>query len=176
MACIGSGPSLTREDCRLLAGASDFVIAVNSSWQLVPEADAVYAGDDGWWRDNHHLVPGYMRKLTCMFVAAERYGLQHHRIGPGAYNSGMRAIQWALEAGAKRIVLLGYDCSVVHGRHWHEDHPGGDAHNPSDSRCAAWQQQFASIHAKGAEIINCSRYTELTAFPVMRLEDELAIC
>lgn len=42
-----------------------------------------------------------------------------------AFNSGQRAIQLAAHFGAERIILLGYDCSLENGTHWHGNHPDG---------------------------------------------------
>jgi hypothetical protein len=89
----------------------------------------------------------------------------------GAHNSGMRAIELAIEFGAARVVLLGYDCSVEHGEHWHGPHTA--TKNPDASRCSMWAKQFATIDRKGADIVNCSRETSLKCFRRERLGDLL---
>ena len=173
--CIASGPSLTRDDCELAATAGAWLIAVNNSWILAEWAHAVYAGDFGWWRDHLDEVPAHLERWTCSEAAAYRYKLHHHRIdgARGLYNSGQRAIELCLARGFARILLLGYDCSVAHGTHWHGDHASGK--NPDASRCQQWRDQFAAIETGGAEVINCSRDTALTVFPRMTLEAALVL-
>jgi hypothetical protein len=88
-------------------------------------------------------------------------------------NSGASCISLAAEGGAKRIVLLGYDCQKTDGKaHWHGDHPAGLGNAALIDR---WQANFekqanALAHL---EIINCSRETALTCYPRARLEDVL---
>ena len=172
--CVASGPSLTRDDCELAATGDAWIVAVNDSWRLAEWAHAVYAGDFAWWRDHISEVPAHLDRWTCSEAAAYRYRLHHHRTAGGMlYNSGQRAIELCLAKGFERILLLGYDCSVARGTHWHGDHASGK--NPDDTRCRQWQDQFRAIDAGAAQIINCSRETALTAFPRMTLEQALAL-
>lgn len=172
--CIASGPSLRGEDCHVARSHADWLIAVNDSWRRAPFADAIYAGDFGWWRDHLSEVPAHLQRWTCSESAAYRYKLHHHRVaGRGLYNSGQRAIELCLAKGFERILLLGFDCSVARGTHWHGDHASGK--NPDAARCREWQAQFAAIDAGRAQILNCSRETAMTAFPRMDLEAALAL-
>ncbi len=47
--CVASGPSLTQEDVDYCRGKVDAAIAVNTSYQRVPWAYALYAADAHWW-------------------------------------------------------------------------------------------------------------------------------
>ena len=89
----------------------------------------------------------------------------------------MRALIWALGNGFKKIALLGYDCSIENGTHWHGDHKNGLS-NPSNEKVKEWFEQFETVAelAKnaGAEIINCSRHTELKCFKIGKLEEVLS--
>jgi len=88
------------------------------------------------------------------------------KIKQGA-NSGYQAINLAYHFGAKRVILLGYDMSN-NGR-WHSPHPSPCGnHNTHNNFATNFNQMRPPI-----EVINCSRYTELTAFPTMKLEDLL---
>lgn len=167
--CIGSGPSLTAEDVEQSKGF--YTVAVNSSWEVAPHCDVVYGGDFKWWRTHHEKVskPG----ATVSKTAARLYGLDLHdyKVTCG-YNSGMLAIHYAQVMGAEHIVLLGYDCSVKHGLHHHADHPEG---NPSFEKCVLWRRQFKDLARRmRARVYNCSRYTELDAFPRFELADCLS--
>lgn len=169
--CIASGPSLRAEDCLAVQHARLPAIAVNSSWKLARFCDVIYAGDAAWWEFYGAEIDIPAERWSCS-RHAERYGAMHHKAKGGAYNSGMRAIEFAIEAGAVRVLLLGYDCSVSSGTHWHGDH--SKTKNPDGSRCNEWARQFSRMHLGGVEVINCSRSTALTCFPRMSLEK--AIC
>lgn len=92
-------------------------------------------------------------------------------------NSGAGAVALAAHYGAKRIILLGYDCQHTGGkRHWHGDHPAGTAGNAAMKTVQKWPAQFQELlpRLRGVEVINCSRETALTVFPRANLEDALS--
>ena len=169
--CIASGPSLTPEDVQRTAHLK--TIAVNSSWKIAQHADVIFAGDDSWWNANHDKITTQAERWTLAQAAAERYNLNRFKFR-APYNSGMVAIHLAAHFGASKIILLGYDCSIKHGHHWHGKHAGK---NPDFHRCQKWKKQFlhCSLFMKkaGISVINCSRYTELTCFPRATLEEIL---
>lgn len=144
-------------------------IAVNSSWQLAPWCDHLYAGDLAWWDANISQVPEGPKRWTCTRQASAKYGLNLHT-AYGEYNSGLRAIQLALELGAEGVLLLGYDCTVAYGSHWHGDHK--DTKNPDDAICRKWLRQHAGL-AQREKVVNCSRSTVLEAYRLGLLEKEL---
>lgn len=174
-ACIASGPSLTVLDCEKVATRAEWIVACNDSYRAASWAHALYAGDYGWWDRHHKEVPGTLEKWTCSATAANRFHLNFHQgKRPGKmYNSGQRAIELAISKGFERIILLGYDCSVARGSHWHGDHR--HSKNPDRDACERWQEQFAAIDTAGVEILNCSRETELKAFPRMSLEEAIVL-
>lgn len=87
--------------------------------------------------------------------------------------SGGGAITTAIAGGAKRVILLGYDCQHTNGKaHWHGNHPTqlGNAQN-----IEMWQEGFSKIaflHSD-IQIINASRQTALKCFERKKLEDVL---
>lgn len=174
-ACIASGPSLTASDCEKVAEDAEWIIACNESYRLATMAHAIYAGDYTWWDRHYKEVPAHLEKWTCSATAAGRFHLNFHQgKRPGKmYNSGQRAIELAISKGFDRIILLGYDCSVSRGTHWHGDHR--HSKNPDMDACARWQEQFAAIETGGVEILNCSRESELKAFPRMALEAAIVL-
>ena len=165
--CVASGPSLTRSDCHIAVNSGHKVIAVNSSWKLVPESHYLYAGDLSWWAQHNIDISTAAQKWTSSVLAANRYDLNLFRPDKrGPFNSGQRAIQLAAHLRANRILLLGYDCSIESGSHWHGDH-AGKLHNPVPREVTRWHADFLSLKTElsGVEIINCSRRTALTCFP-----------
>lgn len=167
--CLASGPSLNAHDCELVHASGLPTIAVNNSWHLAPWCDHLYAGDLAWWDANHSSVPEGPKRWTCTRQASAKYGLNLHT-AYGEYNSGLRAIQLAFELGAERVLLLGYDCTVANGTHWHGDH--ADTKNPEESVCKKWLRQHAGLPQRD-QVVNCSRSTVLEAYRLGLLEKEL---
>nr|MDU4457584.1 hypothetical protein [Enterobacter sp.] len=60
-----SGPSLNKSDCELISGSGLPVIAVNSTWQAVPDCEYIYAGDLRWWDANIDVLPSSASRWTC---------------------------------------------------------------------------------------------------------------
>ncbi len=173
VACIASGPSLTLADCQAVESAGLPAIAVNSSWQLARFCDVLYAGDSAWWEAYGGAVDIPAERWTHNPNVAKALGIQAVGKGQSVLNSGYRAIELAIHFGAARVLLLGYDCSVRQGTHWHGDHD--KTKNPDHRRCAEWLNQFGRLVRNGAEVINCSRSTELTCFPRLPLEEALCL-
>src|SRR5688572_23691575 len=46
----GSGPSLTQADVTYARKHVTLTIAVNDSYIYAPDAEILYAGDEGWWK------------------------------------------------------------------------------------------------------------------------------
>lgn len=89
-------------------------------------------------------------------------------------NSGAGAIALAAHWGARRIILIGYDCQHTGGkRHWFGDHPKGTQGNAGSVE--KWPAQFRALipHLHGARVINATRETALRVFPMATLEDAL---
>jgi hypothetical protein len=85
-------------------------------------------------------------------------------------NSGANAISLALHGGAKKVVLLGYDCQKTEGMsHWHGDHPRG-LHNAK--QIDRWPELFKRLRDDNpdSEIVNASRQTALDMFPKIPIE------
>jgi hypothetical protein len=176
--CIASGPSLTKADCDLVARSGAKILAVNNSWQMFDKIDYLYAGDLKWWKAySGKTTVSVGEKWSCSAAAAKQFGLNLHRVSRSPFNSGMRALQWAIGQGFKNIGLLGYDCSLVGGSHWHGQHTFQHAYPVTQQKVNKWHLQFAKVaqQAKraGVTITNFSRHTELGCFPVAALEDLL---
>ena len=104
------------------------------------------------------------------FDGVKRYSIETFK------NSGAGAINLAITLGAKRVILLGYDCQKTGGKaHWHGNHEKGLG-NAGTIR--DWPAQFAKL-AKvypDTDIINASRDTALTCFRRADLDEVLNEC
>lgn len=195
---LASGESLTTEQCDLVklwqSEPFNRVIAINTTFRRAPWADMLYACDGKWWNcvDPETKIT-YAEEAAQHFPkermwtqdksAANTYGLRYIKserkpglskakgiIHQGA-NSGFQAINLAFLAGARRFILLGFDCK---GNHWHGSHPSpintGMPHS-------TWKKEFVTLAAdlerEGVEVVNCSPGTALKAFRQGNLEEEL---
>lgn len=173
VAVIASGPSLTAEDCSAVERAWIPTIAVNHSWRLARFCDVIYAGDACWWEHYGGEITIPAERWTHNPNVAKALGINANGKGQSVLNSGYRAIELAISFGAARVLLLGFDCSVRAGTHWHGKHD--KTKNPDARRCAEWLAHFGRLDRQGAEVINCSRETALTCFPRMSLEEALCL-
>ncbi|MEZ2604973.1 hypothetical protein [Kluyvera intermedia] len=171
-----SGPSLIKKDCDLVCASGHTVIAVNSTWLAIPDCDYIYSTDYNWWHNNINLLPPSPERWTSNRKAFKEFSLNLFPIHDGGtFNSGQRAILFSAQLGAKNIILLGYDCSINNGIHWHGTHSSSS--NPDVSTTIRWQREFEVIGkalCNDIHIINCSRYTEITCFRRLPLELALA--
>lgn len=174
--CIASGPSLTAEDCELVRAAGHPVVVTNTTFQLCPWADVLFAFDAKWWREYQDQVAQFAGRKLSGSLLAVKYGAEPVQPWFSIYrNSGCCAISLALAAGAERVVMLGYDGGFHDGRaHWHADHPKpmGNADTVAD-----WPRLFGIVaknaRRAGIPVINASRRTALTCFPRADLQTVL---
>ena len=131
--------------------------------------------DREWWKI-------YLNEVNQIFTG-ERFSNNRHsgnhrttHIQTKCYsNSGAGAIVVAIMGGAKRVILLGYDCQHTNGKtHWHGDHPNGLG---NANRVNTWADKFAELAKdyQQVEIINASRETALQCFQQMDLEKALSL-
>ena len=175
VAVLASGPSLTPEDVATVREAGLIIVAVNTTWEMAPFCDAIYAGDHVWWKRNAHKITSKAKRFSRSSNAEKQFGARYCKTKLGrAYNSGMLAVEFALLRGAETVVMLGFDCSVKNGIHHHGRHD--KTPNPNPRKCELWRVQFAHMakYYKGRRVINCSRYTELDCFPRRELGGTIA--
>ena len=84
------------------------------------------------------------------------------------------ALQW----GAARVLLIGFDMSDASGSlHWYGHNNWRNANNPTTSNFKRWIHSFENAakqcRERGVEVINCSMNSALTCFPKMTLEDAI---
>lgn len=179
--CLASGPSLTLADVTRCRGSAR-VIAVNDTVRYAPWADVLYAADVKWWR-RFNGVPEFtgmkysiqsnngtihddfpdVRVLRNTGVCG--LDLQPDALRTGC-NSGYQAIHLAVHFGATRIVLLGYD---MQGDHFFGSHP--DKSRPPFELCLPhFQTLVAPVAALGIEIVNCTRESAITCFPMATID------
>ena len=153
------------------------MIVANTTYQAAPWADALFAMDRGWWQVwGDDVAEQFAGLRFSTNLIDRRYGVQRLSAPFDGYgNSGAACVALALESGARRVILLGFDCQATGGKkHWHGDHPPqlGNA-----NAMPKWMAKFDKLarDKSGHEIINCSRETALTCWPRMPLAEALAL-
>ena len=91
-------------------------------------------------------------------------------------NSGGSAINLAVHLGARRIVLLGYDMGATGQGHFFGSHPQGLRNTRKDTYLV-FQHMIATmvepLRERGITVINATRRSALTCFPMMPLQQAL---
>ena len=188
MFCLASGPSLTAADVELVRQAGVPTVVTNTTFRLAPWADALFGFDARWWATKdpatglthaQEVDRDFQGRRFCRSALGFNYGAEPLHASSwfrGSGNSGTCAISLAVSAGARRIILLGFDCTFApDGRkHWHGNHPPGLQNCLSIAR---WPLQFTRVKrqadAARVPVINCSRRTSLDMFPRVPLEEVL---
>lgn len=97
-------------------------------------------------------------------------------IGSGG-NSGFQALNLAVQFGARRIILVGFDMSSRSGVHWYGRNNWSMANNPGDDNFRRWIAAFATAAAQlaeaGIEVINASLDSAMKSFPRRSISDAL---
>jgi hypothetical protein len=182
---MASGPSVLSIDCERLRG--QHVIAINTSFRVVPFAEYLIFADSRWWQHHRHELqtafPG--RIISCSVSERDQRLLRLRRTGmlSDARDAVMLmattttgALELAAKLGAVRIVVLGLDGGVgPDGRiHHHKAHPwpilqGWQARHRADLVKIA-----GPLKARGVEVLlgtPGSAYADL--WPTVKLADML---
>lgn len=180
---IAAGPSLQRDDVELLRNVGP-AIAINCAVFFAPWAGTLFAADSVWWRYYTPKIEWYKGERVSRTHKAAGIkiwrGKSWSRTGG---NSGHMGIQYAVDEGAKNIVLLGFDQQKTAGKaHFHIDHPraakdGKRTNMANAGGIAAWPRLMArtaiDFKERGITVINLSRQTALNCFPRMSVSQFL---
>lgn len=127
--------------------------------------------DLAWWRKHYDDTHGFAGEKLSIAKGARGAAIVDL---PYSGNSGAGALILAHHYGARRIIMLGYDCKYAPDgkRHWHGDHPRGLGNAVSVNN---WPGEFqkAAGFLGGAEILNASRETAIQLWPRISLEAAL---
>lgn len=199
---VASGPSASadKEILRKLKDSnfnkSFGIVVINSSFQLVHNADVLYAADGKWWEKNREAWNLNLLKITSSSVRLIKPVALHRvkvittndpvernqlifepkgTLGSGG-NSGFQVINLVIQFGAKFILLVGFDMTLKMGYHWHKDH-GQGFFKPTKLQVEEWRKNLDSqagvLHDHGIKIINTSMESALRNYPKVPLIDIL---
>lgn len=188
---VASGPSakdVPIERARQVA----HVITINSSWQLAPWAEVLYACDYSWWRSVNGCPEFRGLKLSQDVRAIkEPWGIKQvwlrrgfnsiefdklGTVGWGS-NSGFHCLNLAVQFGCSKILLVGYDMHLDGGVHWHGPHPKG-LNNPKPNNIEIYRRAVdgvaKQISERGIRVLNCSPVSALQNYTKMDFVEALA--
>jgi hypothetical protein len=171
-------------------------IGVNSSFCLGDWVDICLFGDARWF----NLEYGALRGFSGLVVGISPFQ-DHGEIGqtvgvtvrlmrrsrkgkglttrPGElcwnHSSGGAAVNLAVQLGAKKVILIGYDMRAIEGEHnfhdkypWNKDRPYRD---PYRIHGKPWKMIAVRANKMEVEIINATPGSTIDAFPIMTLEE-----
>jgi hypothetical protein len=184
VAVLASGPSMTPRVAEAVRSIPTIVI--NDSFREAPWAALLYAADEEWWRLNPdaHAFAGL--KASVASVPGVRLlrntGSSGFDPEPGCIrtgsNSGYQGVHIAAQAGARRILLCGFDMSAAKGAHWFGEHQRGLI-NTSPETYQRFIGRFDSLKVEldriGVEVLNCTPDSALKCFPMVSLDDALRL-
>lgn len=186
---VASGPTAATVPLEIAKGRARF-IAVNNSWKLCPWADILFAGDYKWW-EIHGGCPEFPGlKVTIDRRAAETQDWNICRLRSyrsdgrissdlgfvGGSYSGFNAVNLAVQLAPSRILLVGYDMTLMYGVHWHGLHPV-EMKNPWPGKVEQWCRALdgaaGAIAKLKIQVINCSSISALKRYPKMSFREAL---
>ena len=172
---------------------NEIVIGINMAFRLGDWIDMAFWGDPGFYKkpkvaEDLKAFPGM--KVACnqrfnskqmeeLGIWAIRRLKRKHGISedPSAVcwngNSGAAAISVAANAGASRIILVGFDmCSAPTHSHWHNEYKKAKK-PPFKTHLQGFKQIYADAKKRGIEILNMSPSSQIIFFPKVTLQDVL---
>jgi hypothetical protein len=194
VAIIAAGPSAKTAGVEKLKDRIH-VIAINESYRLCPWADILYSCDADWWKLRTLEVETFQGIKLALddpnnpVQGVNKVKIAKHNeqwvndflfdtpgvIGSGG-NSGFQMVNLAAQFGATGIALVGFDMQSRGGVHWHGSHPV-PLRNPDVGQFLQWRkcldENARKLFARGIDVVNCSHFSALTAFPTLTISQML---
>lgn len=193
---VAGGPSIKKQNLSLLH--NQLTIAINNSYNILPNATALYWSDASWIDKHYEQVNQHSCSLrfharhnkmvddtdyrgladsTILYREAEM-GLSDNPNFVSGNNGGAHALNLAINMKARNIVLLGYDMQISDNKdtHWHHGHGYGlrpEIYPNSFIPCINSIAKCVKERNLNVNIINASPDTALTCFTMGLFEDYL---
>ena len=201
-AIVASGPSAKKENLGLLRGKMP-IIAIKENFELCPWADVVYGCDAAWWRhrkglpdfaglkvtwQGSRLPTSYEIKRVAIDKSQDKvYPVERRKyrmifdipgtVGGGG-NSGFQAVNLAVQFGATKLLLIGFDMHDRSGVHWYGRNGWERGGNPDESCFVRWRRDFATaavdLEERGIQVVNASPFSAMTCFGISTVEKTIA--
>lgn len=188
---VGTGPSAADTPLMLAKGKAKSIV-IKSAWKLAPWADVLYGVDKGWWIANsgarvftglkvspsptvQKLFPGVLPVRLRPFdrMLSAETGIIGCGLRCGGGFAGFQTMNLAIQWGAKRLILVGFDMTLENGAHWTKDYRG--VARPDPARTASWREALdgcaGQLRDMGIEVLNASVWSALRNYPKVRFAD-----
>jgi hypothetical protein len=180
---VAGGPSLKGFDWSLLD--NKFTIAINRSYEVLPNANIVYFTDNDFWKIHEKgilahkgkKVKGSLPSRVIKHPEVEEYiltsptGLEMTagKLNHG-HNSTYAAINLATQMGFKKIYLLGVDMKWGTPKdrstsHWHNGHKRTDPESVYKKMSKCYETIVEPLKKQGVEVFNLNPDSALEVFP-----------
>lgn len=192
---IGGGNSIRDFDFSRLEGRN--VIAVNSAYKFVGADAVIYWGDGAWGAENERTgLSDHPSKYKFSARLNIDSSIQQEKTGPaGCYwlkktgsfgydsneshvrgnNSGGNAINFAINLGAARVILMGFDMGYINGKsHFHNEYQRSvPVMDYNDVFIPSLESLAKNITHLPVKVINCNSESRLRCFEFGNVEDYL---
>lgn len=179
---LASGPSMSADVAETVRQSGAATVVVNTTFRLAPWADVLYAADEMWWQETPEALQFAGLKVSVGRIKGVHQLRNSGKVGfdpdPSALrtggNSGYQAIHLAAHAGARTIVLCGFD--MHGGAHWHPDHKA-PLRNTMPDYYPVWAKHFETLRTeldmRGVTVFNSTPGSALKAFREKPLQEAL---
>ena len=188
---IATGPSAKRANLDPLRGKFSVIAIKEAAVDLAPWADVVYGCDAAWWVHRRGLPNFRGLKIAWDWSVGTRFPDVHlikiRETKPrqfvdriltdtpgvigGGCNSGFQALNLAVQFGAKRIVLIGFNLA---GKHYYGRNEWPKAGNPDESSFDHWRKIYEAnaplLKSLGVDVVNATVASTLSCFRHVPLE------
>ena len=146
----------------------------------------VYGCDPAWWRHRQGLrdytglkvawkgaqvdFPDLLRVDIARAGSGFADKMLFDEVGKigGGGNSGFQALNLAVQLGARRVLLIGFDMNDQGGPHWYGRNNWSGANNPDEMNFRRWRGALdgaaETLKTRGVEVVNTSPFSSLKAF------------
>jgi len=188
---VASGASAKGVDLKSAQDRVRFIV-IKQNVDLCPWAEVVYGCDGAWWQHRRGL-PDYRgvrltwdQRVASLFPNLYHITIHRHAdrllteepgvIGDGG-NSGFQAFNLAVQFGATRIALVGFEMDDRSGSHWYGRNFWPGANNPDHHNFKRWRRAFddtpTDLATLNVEVVNTSRHSVLGCFAKHDLAETL---
>lgn len=183
VAIVACGPSAQNAGVAALQGRIKVLAIKEAFVRLVPFADVVYGCEAPWWKhvkglpdfkglrlawsgahiDHHGIERFALRSKQLDKILVDEPGI----IGAGGH-SGFQALNIAVQFGAKRILLIGFDLQDGGRLHFYGRNTWPKANNPDATVWKRWVKGMDgaadTLRTLGVEVVNASSVSAVSAF------------
>jgi len=183
---LAGGPSVKDLDLSMLKG--QYVIAVNRSYEIYPEADVLFFADRSFYKEHEKGItesPIPHKVTVCKAlekvpgISVVKRSKTKDKLDPVPdylcdATSGQMAINLACHCGAINIVLLGVDLQDSGPKHWHD----GYRHNSPPKSVKQMLEEFTGVRREawkkmGVDLLHGTPGSALAQIDYMSLDQIL---